>query len=58
LRSELGRAKYKNGLLNFEDWNAIESDLINRQKAKLQSQRDRVVAEAAWEQATGKGVIP
>jgi len=57
-RSEIARSKYRNGLMSFEDWDIIESDLINRQKAVLQSRRDRVTAEAAWEQSLGNGAIP
>jgi outer membrane protein TolC len=56
-RAEIARKKYNNGLQTFEDWDVIESDLINRQKTYLQSKRDRVVAEAGWEQAQGKGVF-
>jgi outer membrane protein TolC len=57
-RAEIARSRYNNGLMSFEDWDRIENDLIQRQKVFLQSQRDRVTAEAAWEQAQGKGVIP
>lgn len=57
-RAEIARSRYNNGLMSFEDWDRIENDLIQRQKIFLQSQRDRVTAEAAWEQAQGKGVIP
>lgn len=57
-RAEIARNKYNNGLLTFEDWDIIENDLISREKAYLATSRDRVVAEAAWEQAQGKGVIP
>jgi outer membrane protein len=57
-RAEIARSKYNNGLMSFEDWDTIENDLIQRQKTFLLSRRDRVVAEAAWEQAQGKGVIP
>ena len=57
-RADIARTKYNNGLMTFENWDIIENDLIQRQKSFLQSQRDRVVAEAAWEQAQGKGVIP
>lgn len=57
-RAEIARSKYNNGLMTFENWDIIENDLIQRQKTFLQSQRNRVVAEAAWEQAQGKGVIP
>ncbi len=58
VRAEIARNKYNNGLLSFEDWDVIESDLINRQKDYLSSLRDRTIAEAAWEQALGQGVIP
>lgn len=57
-RAEIARSRYNNGLMSFEDWDRIENDLIQRQKTFLQSQRDRVTAEAVWEQAQGKGVIP
>lgn len=56
-REKIAKEKYNNGLLTFDDWDIIETDLINRQKSYLQSQRDRIVSEAAWEQAQGKGVI-
>jgi outer membrane protein TolC len=58
MRAEIARKKYNNGLLSFDDWDVIENDLITREKAYLQSKKDRVIAEAAWEQAQGKGVIP
>ncbi len=58
VRAEIARSKYNNGLLSFEDWDIIENDLINRQKNALASSRDRITAEAAWEQAQGAGVIP
>lgn len=58
VRAEIARKKYNNGLQTFEDWDVIESDLINRQKTYLQSKRDRVILEAAWEQSQGKGALP
>jgi outer membrane protein len=57
-RATIARARYENGLMTFEDWDRIENDLIQRRKALLVSQRDRVSAEAVWEAAQGKGVIP
>ena len=57
-RAEIARAKYNNGLISFEDWDIIENDLITRQKNLLQAEHDLVIAEAAWEQAQGKGVLP
>jgi len=57
VRAEIARKRYNNGLLSFEDWDAIENDLIQREKTLLQSERDRVIAEANWEQVQGKGAI-
>ncbi|QDK37160.1 TolC family protein [Bdellovibrio sp. NC01] len=56
-RAEIARSKYNNGLLTFDDWDIIENDLITKTKTYLQSKRDRIVAEAAWEQAQGTGAI-
>ncbi len=56
-RAEIARAKYNNGLLTFEDWDIIESELINRQISYLQSKRDRIIRYAAFEKAIGKGSI-
>jgi len=58
VRAEIARSQYNNGLISFSDWNLIENDLIQSQTAYVQSQRDRIVAEASWEQAQSKGVIP
>lgn len=58
LRAKIAKEKYNNGLLSFEEWDIIENDLIVREKNVLQSERDRIVAEAQWEQVQGKGVIP
>jgi outer membrane protein TolC len=57
-RATIARSKYNNGLMTFEDWDRIETDLILRYKVALLGRRDRVTAEAAWEQTQGKGVIP
>ena len=58
VRAEIARANYKNGLTSFQDWDLAETDLITREKNILQSELNRVSAEAAWEQAQGRGVIP
>lgn len=57
-RADIARAKYQNGLISFEDWDRIENDLILRQKTLLASRRERVNAEAAWEFAIGRGLVP
>lgn len=58
VRAEIARKRYNTGLINFDDWDVIENDLIKRETSYLQSKRNRVTAEAAWEQTQGKGVIP
>jgi outer membrane protein TolC len=57
-RADIARSKYASGLMSFEDWDRIENDLIQRQKNLLLSGRDRVTAEANWEQTQGIGVLP
>lgn len=57
-RSEIARRKYENGLLTFEDWDIIESDLINRQRTLIATRRDRVIAERAWLQAINQEETP
>lgn len=58
IRAEIARKKYNNGLLTFEDWDIIESELITRQTNFLQSKKDRVIRYASWENLLGKGSIP
>jgi outer membrane protein len=57
LRADIGRSKYNNGLLTFENWDLIETDLINRQKNYLQSKLNRILNEATWLQAQGKSIF-
>lgn len=57
-RAEIARKKYNNGLLTFEDWDIIESELITRQMNFLQSKKDRIIKYASWENVLGKGSIP
>lgn len=57
LRSEIGTHQYTTGLLSFDNWDVIENDLINQQKSLLSRQRDAQLADAAWQQIQGKGVL-
>ena len=58
LRAEIARRKYNNGLLIFDDWTIIEDKYVSDSKTYLLSKRDKIFAEANWEYAQGKGVIP
>ncbi|MFW7381142.1 MAG: TolC family protein [Oligoflexus sp.] len=57
VRADVARTKYNNGLISFEEWDRIETDLILREQNYLINLRDRVTAEAAWEQVQGIGVL-
>lgn len=56
LRAEISTAKYKQGLLSFEDWDIIESNLINQGKTHLQRRRTAEVEQARWKNALGWSV--
>lgn len=56
LRAEISTAKYKQGLLDYEDWDTIESNLISQNKLYLQRQRAAAVQEANWRNALGLSV--
>ncbi len=57
VRAEIARGQYTLGLLSFQDWDAIENDLISNQKTMLTNVKDAITAEAGWERAQGKGAI-
>ena len=52
-RSVIATEKYNAGLMTFEDWTVIETDLINRAQTLLQNQLSAVQALIAWENALG-----
>lgn len=58
IRATIARKRYNNGLLMFEQWDVIETDLINRQKTQLISRRDRILTESAYRQTLGLGDSP
>ena len=57
-QEEIAKAQYLNGLLIFQNWNQIETNLTNQQKAELSSLLNMETAQADWELTQGKGVIP
>jgi len=54
LRAEISTAKYKQGLLSFEDWDIIESNLISQDKTHLQRRRTSEIEQARWKNALGR----
>ena len=57
-REEIAKAQYLNGLLTFQNWDDLETNLTSQQKAELSSYLSAKTAEAQWELTEGKGVIP
>ena len=57
-QEEIAKAEYLNGLLIFQNWNQIESNLTNQQNSELSGLLNIKTAEANWELTQGKGVIP
>jgi hypothetical protein len=55
VREQISRSKYNNGLSNFDDWDQMETELINRQKSLLKSEQTKIISTAAWLKAQGKG---
>lgn len=55
VRAEIARSKYNNGLIAFEDWDMVESDLIQRQKTFLESEKNKVMFYATYLQLLGDG---
>lgn len=56
LRAEISTAKYKQGLLSYEDWDIIESNLINQGKTHLQRRRVSELEQARWKNVLGWSV--
>lgn len=57
VRAEIARSQYSNGLLSFQDWDTIENDLMEKQKAVLQSRRAALLARAAVLRVQGISAI-
>lgn len=56
-REEIGKAEYLNGLLIFQNWDQLETNLTSQQKTELNSLLNLKTAEANWELTQGKGEI-
>jgi outer membrane protein len=57
-QEEVATAQYANGLLTYQNWDLVESNLITRQKSHLQSLKAAKNAEASWALALGKDELP
>lgn len=57
VRAQIARSKYNNGLMSFEEWDQVETDFINRQKALLVSRKNKLSNQALWEKTLGTGLF-
>jgi outer membrane protein TolC len=57
-RAEIARAQYTQGLLGFEDWDRIESDLISARTASLSGRLNAALSGYAWAKALTQGWEP
>ncbi len=55
VRSAIARNKYNNGLLSFDDWDQIETSLIERQRSLLRSKKTKISTQAEYEKSLGRG---
>jgi len=53
-RNDEATIRYSNGLISFEIWESVVTNLVNREQSALRALRDAVVAQASWEKAMGK----
>jgi outer membrane protein TolC len=56
LRAEISTAKYKQGLLDYEDWDTIENTVISQGKSYLQARRTAETRQANWKNALGQSI--
>lgn len=56
-RAAVARTQYEQGLVSFQDWDTIETQLITAQRSWLSSRRTADQAEAAWQNAMGLSSI-
>jgi len=52
-RSKIGEAQYSIGLLSFDNWTILETNLVNAKKSYLSACAQALSAEAEWIQSIG-----
>lgn len=53
-RAKISRVKYINGLISYQDWDAIENEFINSKKSLLDAEYSGFVASAEWKRVLGE----
>jgi len=55
-RSEIAGAQYGSGLLSYESWDLIETEVVNQMRQVLGRQKALALAIANWDRIQGKGI--
>ncbi len=53
-RAKISRVKYINGLISYQDWDAIENEFINSRKSLLEAEYNAFVTSADWKRVLGE----
>lgn len=53
-RNSESTVRYSSGLMSYENWEDVVTDLVNFERSSIRAERDAMVAEAAWNSALGK----
>lgn len=53
-RNDEADVRYASGLLTFDNWTVIVSQRVSDEQSAVQTVRDAVVAQAAWEKSLGR----
>ena len=53
-RSEIAAAQYSSGLLSYENWDLIETEVINQLRQVLARQKTMALTIATWDSVAGK----
>lgn len=53
-RAKISRVKYINGLISYQDWDAIENEFINSRKSLLEAEYNAFVTNGEWKRVLGE----
>lgn len=53
-RNSEAMVRYSSGLMSYENWEDVVTELVNFERSAIRAERDAMVAEASWNSALGK----
>ncbi|MBI3297108.1 MAG: TolC family protein [Elusimicrobia bacterium] len=55
-RNEESSVRYSSGLMSFENWEQVVTDLVNFERSWVRARRDAFIAETDWDNSTGRAL--